>query len=199
MEQFNLSDLEPSLRLAQHPSLMDHSQDSPLFNTSAPRRSSDLPVSMLGSGQFLAIKPRCRGGLIIQKSFYADLLGPGSAVGSYFDIKCTLIYPLGDVQFCAPEKLHVRRKAVQQRLACVRRMQDIVLMPSSLQRAQQVIQLLNRWVGPEETQKVPEELMAQLVGVLPKTIALAREQLPRKGNLDQSPLPWDKVIAGAAL
>ena len=144
--------------------------------TQSPPTSSSLPVALFKSGQLLTIKPTCRGGLILQKSFYADLIGPGSAVGGYFDIKCNFVYQLGKVEFSVPETYEDRRLAVQKRIACIRRLQSIVILPLAIDRAQRMIELLSRWLGQAEAEGIPDELAAKLAGVLPKTIILAWEK-----------------------
>ncbi|MCS6812806.1 MAG: hypothetical protein NZ772_04440 [Cyanobacteria bacterium] len=134
---------------------------------------SELPVSLFHSGQLLAIHPKSRGGLILQRSFYADLIGPGSAVGGYFDVTCKSVYLLGDLKFYVPETYEERRQSVQKRISCIKKQQSIVLVPTAIERAEMIIDLLCRWLGRAEAQNIPHELMSQLAGVLPKTTSLA--------------------------
>jgi hypothetical protein len=142
-------------------------------NKLAQPATSALPVSLFQSGQLLAIPQNCRGGLILQRSFYADLIGPGSAVGGYFDVKCKSVYLLGNLQFYVPTTYEDRRLAVHKRINCIKRQQSIVLVPLAIERAERIIDLLCRWLGKAEAQKVPHELLSQLAGVLPKTITQA--------------------------
>ncbi len=142
--------------------------------------SSALPVSLFQSGQLLAIQPNCRGGLILQRSFYADLIGPGSAVGGYFDVKCKSVYLLGDLKFYVPTTYEDRRLAVQKRVNCIKKQQSIVLVPSAVERAEMIIDVICRWLGRAEAQNIPHELIAQLAGVLPKTATLAWQKYLEK-------------------
>lgn len=144
---------------------------------------SELPVSLFHSGQLLAIHPKSRGGLILQRSFYADLIGPGSAVGGYFDVNCKSVYLLGDLKFYVPETYEERRQAVQKRISCIKKQQSIILVPTAVERAEMVIDLLCRWLGRAEAQTIPYELMSQLAGVLPKTTTLAWQRYLAKSGL----------------
>ncbi len=149
-------------------------------NKPAQPATSALPVSLFQSGQLLAIPPNCRGGLILQRSFYADLIGPGSAVGGYFDVKCKSVYLLGNLQFYVPTTYEDRRLAVHKRINCIKKQQSIVLVPSAIERAERIIDLLCRWLGKAEAQKIPHDLLSQLAGVLPKTTTQAWQSYVEK-------------------
>lgn len=137
--------------------------------------ASELPLSFFKSGQFLCLSPECQGGLIIHKSFYADFVGPGAAVGSSFDVNCTSVYAIGKVEFCVPATYSERQQAFQQRMAYSQQLQDIVGEEAPLHRSILMLNQLSQWVGAEEVTKIPDELVARLAGVLTKTIKVARK------------------------
>ncbi|WP_216351317.1 hypothetical protein [Leptolyngbya sp. 'hensonii'] len=139
--------------------------------------SSFLPISVLKSGQFLAIPENCRGGLIVEKKFYADLVGPGAAVGAFFDSHCTNIYLVGQVRLWAPTTYFDQQQAFRKRMACNRRLQTISHEPSSMVRAHEMLMLLYQWLGAEEAAAIPSEWVARLAGVLPKTVDLVKSML----------------------
>jgi hypothetical protein len=125
----------------------------------------------------LAIATDCQGGLILQKPFYAEFVGPGAAVGGVFDIQCTSAYVLGNVQFLELTTYAERQQAFQKRIALIEKFQEAVLVEASpLHRACLIVNQLYQWFGVDETKRIPNELLAQLVGVLPGTIAIAWQQ-----------------------
>lgn len=143
----------------------------------APAAASRLPLSMLKSGQLLALHPDSQGGLILLKTHYADFIPDGAAVGGHLDLNCSMIYPLGDVRLVAPATSKQRRQAFNTRLSYLNRLQELMLIPTPLGRTQSVIMQLFQWVGYGPTQHIPTALIAHLAGVLPETAAIARQQV----------------------
>lgn len=152
--------------------------------TPAVRTSSRVPIDLLKSGQLLALKPNCQGGLIIQKPFYADFVGPGSAVGSSFDVTCTSVYAIGQIEFYAPTRYAERQQAFQKRMAYSQKLTEILLEDSPLHRAFSIINQLSQWLGADKAQKIPPELIAHIGGLLPKTVAIALQHY-QANNLSQ--------------
>ena len=146
-----------------------------LLNRQANSAPTELPLSFFKSGQFLSLAPNCRGGLILQRPFYADFVGPGAAVGSSFDVNCILVYAIGKVEFCAPRTYSERQQAFQQRMAYSQQLQDMVGEEAPLHRSILILNQLSQWVGAEEATKIPDELVARLAGVLTKTVKVARK------------------------
>lgn len=134
------------------------------------------PIQLLKSGQLLAIAADCQGGLILQKPFYAEFVGPGAAVGGSFDIQSTSAYVLGNVQFLELTTYAARQQAFQKRIAYIEKFQNILLEQSPLRRACLIVNQLYQWFGVDETKKISNESMAQLAGVLPGTVAIACQQ-----------------------
>lgn len=141
-----------------------------------------LPLSFFKSGQFLSLTSDCRGGIILQKRFYADFAGPGAAVGSSFDVTCTSVYVIGAVKFSASSLYSQRQQSFQKRMAYSRRLQEIAGMEVPSKRAFWILDQLYQWVGAEETKKIPDELVAQMAGLLPKTVDLARTNYPQRNS-----------------
>lgn len=157
-----------------------------VLNSQANSTAAELPLSFFKSGQFLCLTPDCKGGLILQKPFYADFVGPGAAVGSSFDINCTSVYVIGTVEFYVPETYPVRQKAFQKRMAYSKRLQNIAGVEAPIHRCCLMLHQLCHWVGVKETNKVPDELIARLAGALTKTVKVARNQYattsPQRNN-----------------
>ena len=148
------------------------------LNQQGKSASGSLPLSFFKSGQFLSLASDCQGGIILQKPFYADFVGPGAAVGSSFDLNCTSVYVIGPVKFCASTIYEERQQAFQKRMAYSQQLQDILQVGAPLERACLILDQLCQWVGAEEAKKIPDELVAQLSGLLPRTIVFARKKSP---------------------
>ncbi|XGV99112.1 MAG: hypothetical protein ACAF41_09260 [Leptolyngbya sp. BL-A-14] len=137
---------------------------------------SPLPVSMLQQGQLLFVAPEYQGGLILQKPFYTDFVGPGAAIGASFDSSCTAIHPLGIVNFRVPTTLRERQQAYQKRIHYSDRLAEIASTYQASRRAALIVAQLCEWVGVEEAQKIPLELVAQMAGVSTKLIRTVWDQ-----------------------
>jgi hypothetical protein len=136
----------------------------------SPFTAASVPLSLLRSGQLLAITPDSLGGLLLDKGFYVDLVMPGAAVGGLFDLDCKAIHVIGTVRFYAPETRDDRSVAYQHRMACKTVLKRIVLTPAPLRRVHQILQILARQFGTDELKQIPLEWIAKLVGVMPKTV-----------------------------
>lgn len=151
-----------------------------LLNQQVNSASRQLPLSFFKSGQFLSLANDGQGGIILQKRFYADFVGPGAALGSSFDVDCTSVYVIGNVKFCSSSTYSERQQAFEKRIAYSKQLQKIVGMEVPSKRAFWILDQLYQWVGAQETQKIPDELVALLVGLLPKTVELARKNYPQR-------------------
>lgn len=145
------------------------------LNQQANSTSRSLPLSFFKSGQFFSLTTNSPGGIILQKPFYADFVGAGGVVGSNIDINCTSIYVIGSVEFCSPTTYSERQQAFQKRMAYSQTLQDIAQVEAPLRRAFLMLHQLSQWVGVEEAKEIPDELLAQLAGLLSKTARLARK------------------------
>jgi hypothetical protein len=157
-----------------HPS---HNASQATTQNPASDYCSRVPLDLFKSGQLLVLKPNCRGGLIIQKAFYADFVGPGAAVGGSFDIQCTSVYVIGEVEFDVPATYEQRQQAFQTRIAYIQKLEEILSVSSSIHRAGLMIRQLSLWLGVSHVRRIPLELIAQLGGVLPKTASVAWQRL----------------------
>ncbi|MEW6498368.1 MAG: hypothetical protein AB1589_38585 [Cyanobacteriota bacterium] len=157
--------------------------------------ASELPLSFFKSGQFLCLSPECQGGLIIHKSFYADFVGPGAAVGSSFDVNCTSVYVIGEVKFWVPATYAERQQAFQKRMAYSQQLQELVGQGAPLQRCALILNQLSQWVGAKEANNIPDELVARLAGVFTKTVKMTRKTYLKTPSQTQlSPGEGNRVI-----
>jgi hypothetical protein len=58
----------------------------------------------------------------------------------------------------------------------MKQQQKITYLLAPMQRAHLMIRQLSLWLHPEEVLAIPDELISQLAGVLPKTALMARQQ-----------------------
>lgn len=131
-------------------------------------------LSQLHSGQLLRVNG-CRGSaLIICHRHHAELAGPGAGIGSMFDINCSRVIPIGNPSVVCPESRAERQKAYEIRQQWIRFTQKAMENCVPLQRARVILVLFEKYFGFEATAQMPDEILAQLVGVLPKTIQMAR-------------------------
>lgn len=134
--------------------------------------SISLPLSLLRSGQLLALTPDSKGGLILQKQFHADWIPPGALLGGCYDLDCQRVYVAGKIRFYAPDSRHERAQSLQRRIDSIAELQDVINEPSSFRRAFRVLRHLSAFLSYRDMRQIPHELLAQLVGVNPSTVAL---------------------------
>lgn len=134
-------------------------------------------LSQLRTGQFLRVKGNRGNALIICHPHHSELAGPGAAVGSVFDIKCSRVIPIGKVSIVYPETRIERQKAYvlrQQWILFTHKAMDSWV---PLQRAKRLLIMLSHYFDPQLIDELPDDVLARLVGVLPKTMGMVRSTL----------------------
>lgn len=131
-------------------------------------------LNQLQSGQLFRVNGTPGNALVICHRHHAELAGPGAAVGGSFDVDCRRVIPVGKVSIVYPASRSDRRKAYATRQQWIvftqKAMEDLV----PLQRAHKILILLHKYFDPQVIDQLPDEAIAQLVGVFPKTIGLVR-------------------------
>ncbi len=141
-------------------------------------------LTQLNDGKLLVVNSRRRNGLIIYKRFHAEFAGPGAAVGSFFDLNCERILPVGDLSLIDPTDQEERQKAYLIRRQWIRLTQQFTDNPVPLQRAQLILNQFENYFGADTIAQLPDDAFALLVGVLPHTIQMARHG---SGSLEIAP------------
>lgn len=134
---------------------------------------SNQPIELLKSGQLLAVTDSETSGIILQKPFFAEFIGPGAAIGGLFDLKCVTIYTLGKAEFTAPVSLEERQLAFRRRIDNLATMQTLCQADAPLRRAIDLLDMLCGRFGVDEIRSIPNDVLAKIIGVLPGTIAMA--------------------------
>ncbi|MEM9136862.1 MAG: hypothetical protein AAGB01_05890 [Cyanobacteria bacterium P01_F01_bin.42] len=140
------------------------------------------PVELLKSGQLMSIEGSSSAGLIIQKPFFAEFVSQGSAIGGLFDLQCVTVYTLGDVQITVPEHKEDRQSAFQRRIEDIESMQALCQADSPLERGIAILRLLCERFDQQQVQTIPNDVLAKLVGVLPRTIVEAWPHVSSRGS-----------------
>jgi hypothetical protein len=138
--------------------------------------NTSVPLQPFVSGQLLYLPTHCQSGLILQYRHYAGFAGAGAAVGGYLDVKCMSVYTIGDVRFEMPETYQQRQQSLQRRIAYSQTLCKIAAVHAPLQRAYLIVRQLCLWLELQDVKAIPHELLAQLVGVLPKSIDVGWQQ-----------------------
>ncbi len=134
-------------------------------------------LNQLQSGQLLRVKGCSGNAIIICHRHHAELAGPGAAVGSSFDIDCRRVIPIGNISLVYPESRTERQKAYTRRQQWILFSQQAMKSCVPLQRANNLLILLDKYFDPQIIDPLSDEVLAQLVGVLPKTISMARQSM----------------------
>jgi len=136
--------------------------------------SSDI-LAEINSGKLLMVDSRRRNGLILIKRFHAEFAGPGAAVGGAFDVDSQQAIPVGDFCLVCAQSPEARQKALGIRRHWVRLTEQLTRKPVALERAQIILTQFEQYFDSETVAQIPDEVLALLVGVFPRTIRVARQ------------------------
>jgi len=133
-------------------------------------------LSLLQTGKVFIVNSRRRNGLILFKRYHAEFAGPGAAVGGLFDLECSRVIPVADFGLVYPESYEERQQAYVIRQQWIRSTQKVTHNPVPLQRATELLTVLVECFDCDTVAQLPDDALAMLVGVLPKTIKMARRK-----------------------
>lgn len=132
----------------------------------------------LNSGQLLMVDPHRHNGVIICKAFHAEFAGPGAAVGGALDVNSTRIIAVGEAGLLHPQTYQERQIAYSKRMHWMRWLQQATDNPDPAQRARILLFSLGEFFSPVDVARLPSDVLARLVGVLPQTIEAIRYPTP---------------------
>lgn len=147
-------------------------------------------LNQLQSGQLLRVYGKPGNALIICHRHHAELAGPGAAVGGVFDVKCSRVIPVGKVSIVYPESRSERQKAYTIRQQWMRFTQQAMESWVPLQRSQNLLTMLHQYFASPLIDPLPDEVLSQLVGVLPTTIGMVRHSF----NPQSETIPQDSPL-----
>ncbi|NJN89703.1 MAG: hypothetical protein HC878_04565 [Leptolyngbyaceae cyanobacterium SL_5_14] len=134
---------------------------------------SDI-LNQIKCGHLLMVNARRRNGLILCKAYHAEFAGPGAAVGSFFDVDCERVVPVGDLSLISPESHEERQKSYLIRRQWIRLTQQFTDKSQPLQRAQMILNQFENYFDQETIERIPDDAFALLVGVLPYSVRMVR-------------------------
>lgn len=138
--------------------------------------TSGDPLVAITSGHLWAVDRQRRNGLILLKPHYAEFAGPGAAVGGCFDQDCLAVLPLGKWRLLYPTESDDRLTAYSIRLQWLRLTSRFTTLADPHQRAQKILEQFEQYFDRPALDGLSDETLAALVGVLPPTMAQARDQ-----------------------
>jgi hypothetical protein len=140
-----------------------------------PYCSPDL-LAMLHSGKVFMVNSRRRNGLILLKPFHAEFAGPGAAVGGDCDHDCLAALSIGNLSLLTPDSHDERQKAYLIRRQWTRLTRQITENSLPQKRVQKILDQFEQYFPLETVSRLPDEIFALLVGVLPQTVKIVRRQ-----------------------
>ncbi|MFW6358610.1 MAG: hypothetical protein ACOC0N_05265 [Chroococcales cyanobacterium] len=134
-------------------------------------------LTNLQSGQLYQIRAPRGSFAIICHRHHAEIAGPGAAVGGALDLDCHRLIPVGTVALAYPESREERQQARLMRQKWLKATQKLMDNPVPLKRAILLLRGLEKYCGSIALNSLSDEVLAQLIGVLPKTMTMARQSL----------------------
>ncbi|MGV2827337.1 hypothetical protein [Myxosarcina sp. GI1(2024)] len=135
---------------------------------------TDKILAQLKARELLIVNPRRKNGLIICKKYHAEFAGPGAVIGGQFDIDAVDVVAVGNISLISPQDSQAKKQAYKMRRQWVRLTKQITDNLVSTERAQMILNQFEHWFDSETVAKLPDEVFALLVGVLPQTIRKVR-------------------------
>jgi hypothetical protein len=131
-------------------------------------------LEKIRQGQLMMVDRRRRNGLILYKQYHAEFAGPGAAVGGNVDLDCQDVLPVGNLLLLEPSNHEERQEAYKIRRQWIRLTNQFTESKVPLKRAQMILKQFESYFDQDTITRVPDEVFAMLVGVLPYSVANAR-------------------------
>ncbi len=137
-------------------------------------------LTNITSGKVFKVEGSKGVGLIICHPHYAEIVGLGAAVGGLRDLDTREVIIIGDANLSYVNNSSDKLKGYQIREKWVAATQkvtgdEVKDKLDSLRRARALLLMLDHYCGLEAIAHVSDEILAQLVGVLTKTMKSARD------------------------
>jgi hypothetical protein len=150
---------------------------------------TDKLDTALNVHQLLAVSEHKRSGLIICKAHHAEFAGPGAAVGTLVEQACVSVIAIGAPEIVSVVTHQQRQTAYSRRIQWMRWLQKITDHSDAIERAEKLFASFEEFFGAQALIGLSDEVLALLIGVLPKTIATVRAQRPVIDAIDATELP----------
>lgn len=133
---------------------------------------------------FTAVSAHRRNGLILCKTFHAEFVGPGAAVGRPSDFDCHTVIAIGKQSSETTAlntleeliTLEERQDAYRRRIQWMNWLRKLTDQQHPKARAEALLASFDAFFEPETVATLPVEVLALLIGVLPRTMEQVLQQ-----------------------
>lgn len=134
------------------------------------------------------ISPHRRNGLILCRDYHAEFIGPGAVVGRMEDDGCKSIIAIGNLELLPADSTQAIQDAYRRRIQWSYWLNKITHSHTPDARASELLASFDAFFEPEVVSTLPVDLLAMLIGVLPRTMAAVRQRHYRSlDNLGDGP------------
>jgi hypothetical protein len=133
-------------------------------------RYSQQVLKQLHNGERLQVIANKGSVLIICHEYHAEVVGSKAAIGGVIDLRCRRLIPIGEVYFQPLPGGEERKRARHIRQKWTRCTQKVLTHVEPTKRATVILRILEKFCGVATTRAIPQDVLAQLVGVLPETM-----------------------------
>ncbi len=184
---------ESTLPICKQPSLLSNQTGSVFQCSLSSVDSSHCPSNFLQcedvsnllekiqQGQLMMVDRRRRNGLILYKKYHAEFAGPGAAIGGQVDRDCQGVLPVGNLLLLELASHEERQESYKIRRQWIRLTHQFTENKLPTKRAQMILKQFETYFDEDTIARIPDEVFAMLVGVLPYSVANARRSR-RKRN-----------------
>ncbi len=138
--------------------------------------TSQLLLEQLQQQTPLVVNSRRRNGVILVKPYHAEFAGPGAFMGGVIDTDVTQCYYVGNLTWRTPTTSDDLIRAYLIRRQWTLLLKQIIDNPIAAERGQVILNQLEHWFDVATVESLSDEALAVLVGILPETVAVARQQ-----------------------
>lgn len=149
------------------------------------------------SDEILVLGEQKKSGLIVGKTHYAEFVGPGAAVFSPTETDFLGTIAIGEPVLMRVKTSEARQRAYNIRIQWMRWLQKITeSQKDPIKRSEKLLWSLEGFFGAAIVWQLPDEALAQLIGVLPRTMQEVRQQQHLARN-PGSRSDWQRVTLRA--
>lgn len=129
------------------------------------------------SDEILVLAEGKKCGLIVCKTHYAEFVGPGAAVFSPAEASDDALIAIGSPEYRRVNSPSARQRAYNIRIQWMRWLQKITESAKDpIKRSEKLLSSLEGFFGAAMVWQLPDRPLAELIGVLPRTMHEVREE-----------------------
>lgn len=134
-------------------------------------------TAMQQSDGILVLAEGKKGGLIVCKTDYAEFVGPGAAVFSPVETEDNALIAIGSPEYRWVNSQSARQRAYNIRIQWMRWLQKITESSKNpIKRSEKLLSSLEGFWDAAIVWQLPDEALAKLIGVMPRTMNTVRQQ-----------------------